>query len=161
MRTTTSKVWPYVFLGSAIGGTVGYLFMTNSGKKVRYAMTHPDEIAENLDEARVFLERKASVVTDKVQTVLDRAKQAMEAGQRAFQEAETGFQTSMRPVGRKTDEIASGVHKSVDNLSKTAGSVEQKILDPLYEAGALYKGIQRGIRTFLGKQGEVRQFKQG
>ena len=133
MGSNTSKIWPYVLAGSAVGGAVGLLFMTKSGKKVRHAIAHPDEIAENLDDARVFLERKAKGVTERVRTVLDKAEEGMEAGQRAFHEAEESLRSNTR-------------------------NVEQALLDPLFEAGAIYRGIQRGVRTFLGRQGQVAPF---
>lgn len=160
MKTNTSKIWPYVLAGSAVGGTLGYLFMTQSGKKVRDAVSHPEQLNENLDEARIFLEKKAKGVTDRLRTVLDKAKQGMEAGQHAYQEAEESYRSHMRKLEGKNNEIASTVHKSVDNLSKTAYTVEQTILDPLYEVGAFYRGFQRCIRTFLGKQGQVAPFRQ-
>ena len=37
IKTNGSNVWPYIVLGSAIGGAVGYLFMTESGRKIRYS----------------------------------------------------------------------------------------------------------------------------
>ena len=39
-----------------------------------------------------------------------------------------------------------------------AGSIEESILDPLYEAGALYRGIATGVRTFVSGKGRVREF---
>ena len=51
------------------------------------------------------------------------------------------------------------VHKTVDNLSRTAYSLEQSLMDPLYEAGALYRGIRRGLRTVFGRTGELTQFR--
>lgn len=158
MRINTSSKWTYVIAGSAIGGAVGCLFITKNGKKVRHAITHPEEIAENLDEARTFIEQKARGVTQHVRTVLDKAKEGMEAGQRAFHEAEESYRSNLRKIEGKNNEIASSVHKSVDNLNQTAYTVEQTLLDPLYEAGALFRGIQRGVRTFLGRQGQVAPF---
>ena len=65
MKTNGSNVWPYVVVGSAIGGAVGYLFMTESGRKIRHSLTHPDELAGNIEDARNFIERKARVVNDR------------------------------------------------------------------------------------------------
>jgi hypothetical protein len=132
--------------------------MTRGGAKVRRAIMNPDELAENIDDARVFLERKAEKVTARVRTVLDKAKEGMAAGQRAFEEAEQGFRNRTSRFETRSSAVAEGIHKNVDNLSKTAVTVEQALLDPVYEASALYKGIQRGVRTFLGKQGQVREF---
>ena len=64
-------------------------------------------------------------------------------------------------LGKSRERIARSrpsVHKTVDNLSKTAYTVEQTILDPLCEVRALFRGFSRGIRTFLGRQGQVSQF---
>jgi hypothetical protein len=158
-RSKGSKMWPYVVAGSAVGGAMGYLFMTESGKKIGRAITHPNEMAENIDDIRAVLEQKAQIVTGRVRTVLDKAKEGMEAGQRAFNEATQGYRTNMETIENKNNQIASSVHKSVDNLSKTAYTVEQTLLDPLYEAGAMFRGIQRGVRAVLGKGGEVAPFR--
>src|SRR5689334_2183449 len=100
-RSNASTVWPYVIAGSAIGGAVGYLFMTKSGRKVRHAIANPDEMADNIDEARVFVERKARVVTERVRMALDRAKEGMEAGRRAFDEANRDYRASIQRIQGK------------------------------------------------------------
>jgi len=160
VTSKASKMWPYVLVGSAVGGALGYLFTTDSGKKVRHAITHPDEITENIDEVRGVIEEKARMVTSRVRTVLDKAKEGMEAGQRAFNEATQSYRTNMQKIQGKNDEIASTAHKNIDNLNKTASAVEGAVLDPLYEAGAMYRGIQRGLRTAFGHGGEVAPFRQ-
>jgi gas vesicle protein len=159
MARKASDVWPYIIVGSAVGGAVGYLFATDSGRKVRRAITHPDELADNIDEVRAFIERKAEDVTGRVRTVIDRAKESMEAGQRAFEEANQGHRTNMQRMEDKNNQIASTVHKNVDNLKTTAYTVEQSLLDPLYEALAMYRGFRRGVRTMLGRTGEVAPFR--
>ena len=157
-RNNASNVWPYVLAGSAIGGAVGYLFMTESGRKVRHALANPDEMADNIDDVRIVVERKARVVTDRVRAVLDRAKEAMESGQRAFEEASQSYRSNIIRIQGKNDQIASTVHKNVDNLKTTASAVEENVLDPLYEAGALFRGIQRGVQTMLrGERWEGRR----
>jgi gas vesicle protein len=148
-RSNASNIWPYVLAGSAIGGAVGFLFMTESGRKVRRALANPDEMADEIDDMRAFVEDKARVVTSRVRTVLDKAKEGMEAGQRAFEEASVSYRSSMRRIQGKNDEIAMTVHKNVDNLKTTANAVEESVLDPLYELGALVRGIQRGIQTVV------------
>jgi len=156
-KGTGSKVWPYVLVGSAVGGTVGYLFMTESGRKVRHALANPDEMADHIDDMRSVIEKKARVVTGRVRTVLDKAKEGMEAGQRAFNEANEGYRGNMQRLQGKNDTIASAVHKNVDNLTKTASAVEEQVLDPLYEVGALYRGIQRGVQAVLRGAAEGRE----
>ena len=155
IRSNASNIWPYVIAGSAIGGAVGYLLGTESGRKVRHALANPDEVADNIDDVRMLVERKARVVTGRVRTILDKAKEGMEAGQRAFEDASQSYRSSMRRIQGKNDQIASTVHKNVDNLNRTANAVEESLLDPLYEVGALIRGIQRGLQTVL--RGEERQ----
>jgi hypothetical protein len=150
MKTNTSNVWPYVIAGSAIGGAIGYLFMTESGRKIRHAVAHPDELADNIEDARSFVESKAKIVTGQVRNVLDKAKEGLDQGQRAYREAEQGYQTQMRQLEGKNNEIASGVHRTVDNVNRTAVTVEKSVLDPIFELGALYRGIEAGIRAVLG-----------
>src|SRR5690349_15819484 len=108
IKTNTSNIWPYVIAGSAIGGAVGYLFMTESGRKVRHAITHPDELADNIEDARCFVESKAKMVTGQVHNILEKAKQGLDEGQRAYQAAEQGFQSQMKELEGKNNEIASG-----------------------------------------------------
>lgn len=151
MKTNGSNVWPYVIAGSAIGGALGYLFMTESGRKIRHTITHPDELADNLEDMRGFIESKARIVTDQVHGVLNRAKEGIEEGERAYQEAEESFQSRVHQLQGKSGEITSDVHKAVDNVNRTAVTIEQSVLDPVVELAALYKGIERGIRTVFGK----------
>jgi len=162
MKTNSSNVWPYVIAGSAIGGAIGYLFMTESGRKIRRVVTHPDELADNIEDARSFVESKAKIVTGQVRNVLDRAKEGLDQGQRAYREAEQGYQVQMRQLEGKNNEITSSVHRTVDNVNRTAVTVEKSVLDPIYELGALYRGIETGIRAVFGGKsrphGEVSSF---
>ncbi|HYR90291.1 MAG TPA: YtxH domain-containing protein [Terriglobia bacterium] len=158
MKRNGSSVVPYIVVGSAVGGALGYLFGTESGRKVRRAVTRPGALNENIDDAREFLEGKAQKVTGQVRIVLDRAKASMEAGQRAFRDASEKYQCQFQRIEGKNNDIASSVHKTVDSLNKAAGSIEETILDPLYEAGALYRGIATGIKTFISGKGRVREF---
>src|SRR6185295_5936184 len=130
-RSGGSNVWPYVIVGSAIGGAVGYLLMTDNGRKFRRAVANPEGLANNLEDARGFIERKAKIVTDKVHGVIDKAKRGIDEGERAYRQAEQDYQA--RLMGRiegKQNEIASGVHKTVDNVSRTVGTIEQSVIDP-------------------------------
>jgi gas vesicle protein len=158
-----SNVWPYVIAGSAIGGAVGYLLLSESGRKVRRAVTHPDELADTIEDARSFIESKAQMVTGQVRRVLNIAKEGLDEGQRAYHEAEEGYQSQLRNLEGKNNEIASNVHKTVDNVKSTAYTVEQSVLDPIFELGAIYRGFERGIRTLLGQKpdGHVSPFYKG
>jgi len=156
MKTNGSSVWPYVVLGSAIGGAVGYLVMTESGRKIGHSLTHPDELANDIEGARDFIQRKARVVTDQVHGVLNKAKSSIEAGERAYRDAEISFQGQVNEVFQdKSDEFASNVHKTVDTVKSSAVTIEKSVLDPIVELGALVKGVERGIRTLLGKDAGV------
>jgi len=158
MQRNGSNIWPYVIAGSVIGGAVGYLFMTESGRRVRRTITNPEQLSGTLEDARVFMEQKSNAISTQVRGVLEKVKQSMEAGQQAFQDAEKSYQSRFRSLEGKNDEIAQNVHKAVDNLNKTARSLENTVLDPLYEFSALYRGFERGIRTFLGRRGQVAPF---
>ena len=57
----------------------------------------------------------------------------------------------MRAIESKNHEITSNVHNAVDNVARTAVTVEESVLDPVCEMGALYRGIERGIRALLNK----------
>ena len=52
----------------------------------------------------------------------------------------------------------------MDNVSRTAYTVEESVLDPIFELGALYRGFERGIRAVFGnkaqpkEQGQVASF---
>src|SRR5881398_1835493 len=136
MQRNSSSIWPYVIAGSAIGGAVGYLVMSDSGKKIRHTVTHPDELADAVEDARSFIESKAKVVTGQVRGALDKAKMGLEEGERAYRAAEQGYQSQLRRLEGKNNEIASTVHKTVDNVNRTAYTVEQSIMDPLFELAA-------------------------
>ena len=153
-------MWPYVIVGSAIGGVVGYLLLTESGRKVRHAVTHPDELADSLEEAGSFIESHAKMVTGQVRSVIDKAKLGLDEGQRAYREAEQDYHSQLRQLEGKNNEIASTVHKTVDNVSRTAYTLEESVLDPILELGALYRGLERGLRALFGgkTQGQVSSF---
>jgi gas vesicle protein len=165
IKRNASNVWPYVVAGSAIGGVVGYLLLTESGRKVRHAVTHPDELADTIENARSFVESQAKTVTGQVRTVIDKAKSGLDEGQRAYREAEQGYMSQLRQIEGKNNEIASSVHKTVDNVSRTAYTVEESVLDPIFELGALYRGFERGLRTVFGnrtqEQAQVSSFYKG
>jgi len=151
MKRNSSNVWPYVIAGSAIGGAVGYLFMTGSGRKIRHTVTHTDELADTIEDARCFIESKAKLVTAEVRGAIDKAKQGLEEGQRAYREAEQSYQSQLRRLEGKNNEITTNVHKTVDNFNRAAYRVEQSILDPIFELGALYRGIERAIRVVFAQ----------
>lgn len=130
MKTNGSSVWPYVVVGSAVGGAIGYLLVTESGRKIRHTITHPDELADNIEDVRGFVESKARIVTCHVHGVLGKARHVIEEGERAYHEAGHNFQSR------------------IHNLQSKSGEIET-VLDPIGELAALYRGIERGIRTIF------------
>jgi ElaB/YqjD/DUF883 family membrane-anchored ribosome-binding protein len=128
--------------------------MTQSGRKVRHALTHPDDLAANVEQAGSFLQRKASMVSDQIHGVIRKAKQSIEEGERAYREAGQQYKSQARQLETKSETIAASIHNTVDRMSRTAGTIERSVLDPICEIGAIYRGVERGIRTLLGKHKE-------
>jgi len=151
IKTNGSKIWPLVIAGSAIGGTVACLFMTESGRKFRRGLRHPNEMANNIDEVRDYVEHKTRIVTGRIHDVIDTARRGIEEGERAYREAGQRYRARTHEVENMNQEVTSGVHHTVDRMSRTAVRMEQSVLDPLCEMGALYRGIEQGIRALFGK----------
>jgi hypothetical protein len=84
-KANSPHAWPYVIAGSLIGGAVGFLFVTETGQKIRRGITHPDEMAGNIEDARAFLANKTRRVTDQVHNVLQKAKYGLDEGERAYE----------------------------------------------------------------------------
>jgi len=151
IKTNSSSVLPYVIAGSAIGGTVAYLFMSESGKKVRRVITRPNELAENVEHAGDVIERKAAMVTNWLHDWIQNAKQSIEEGQLAYRDIGQQYRTQVRQIQSKNESIVAGVHQTIDRVGRTATNVEGRVLDPVADLGAIVRGIERGFRTFLGK----------
>src|SRR5262249_18704154 len=107
IQRNASNIWPYVIAGSAIGGAIGYLILTESGRKVRHAVTHPDELADSIENARSYIESQAKMVTGQVRSVIDKAKMGLDEGQRAYRDAGQSYTSQMRQIEGKNTEIAS------------------------------------------------------
>lgn len=159
MKRNTSDLWPYLVIGSAVGGAVSYLFMTESGRRVRRSLAHPEDLPEKMEDARIYVERRTRMAVRQLQDILDRAKNGMEAGQRAFDEADARYRSQLRQIENKNEEIASTVHQAVDDLNKTAYTFEESVLEPIYELSALYRGIECGLRTAFGRKAQIAPFK--
>jgi gas vesicle protein len=155
IKRNSSNIWPYVIVGSAVGGAVAYLFMTESGRKIRRAAAHPGELADKLEDAGDFLEQKARIVTDRVDALIDKAKRSVEEGERAYREAGENYRSQAGHLERKNSEVASRIHSTVDTMSRNAVTIEQRILEPIVEIGAVLRGLERGIRSLLGRTGRT------
>src|SRR5689334_21668913 len=127
-----SSVWLYVAAGSVIGGAAGYLLGSGSGEKIRHAVTHPDELPDNIEEARKFLETKSRMVTDQVHKLVEKAKHSFEEGKRTYYEAGERLHSRVHDVQGKT----------VETTNRTVVTIEQQVMHPIAELGALYRGIE-------------------
>jgi hypothetical protein len=145
IRRNSSNVWPYVIAASAIGGAAGYLFATESGRKIRHAVTHPDELADDIERARTILESKSRMVTDQVRNVLQKAKHSIEEGQRTYDESGQRYKLRVHEVHGKT----------LESLNRTAVTIERDIMHRICELGALYRGIERSLRTALVNERKI------
>jgi len=153
IKNNGSDIWPYVVVGSAIGGVAAYLIVTESGRKFRRAVAHPDELTNNLEDARDYIQQKAQFISDQIHEAIAKAKFGIEEGERAYREAERRFQLRAKEIEGRNEELAASVHQTVDSVSRTAVNVEKSVLDPICELGALYRGIERGIHAIWGKRG--------
>ena len=151
IKTNSSRPWPLIIAGSAIGGAVGYLFLTESGRRMRRSMRNPNDMAAGIDDARDFMERKTRFVTGRIHDILDKARNGIEQGQRAYKEAGKDYRSRTHEVEAKNEELTSGVHDTVERMSRSAVRMEHSVLDPLCEMGALYRGIEQGIRALFDK----------
>jgi hypothetical protein len=146
-------VWPYIIVGSAIGAAAGYLFVTESGRQVRHTIVRPDELASRIEELRNFIEDKACIVTNQIHAVVNKAKKGIEEGERAYRETGQRFHSGpLRKIEDQSNAFVTDAHKAVDNIGRTAATVEHSVVDPIFELGALLKGLEHGVRALLGKE---------
>jgi hypothetical protein len=142
IETNSPNAWPYVVAGSVIGGALGYLLVTETGQKLRRGVTHPDEMSGNIEDARTFLKTKTRMVTDQVHKLLQKAKHGIEEGQRAYGQA-----------GQRLHSQTHEFHgKTVENVNRTAVMIEQDIVHPIVELGALLRGLRHGFEAVVGKE---------
>jgi hypothetical protein len=141
-KRNSPHAWPYVIAGSVTGGALGYLFGTETGQKIRRGFTHPDEMLSNIKDARTLLESKTRPVADEVHEVMQKAKHGIEKGQRAYEETSYRLHSQTHAFHGKT----------VENINRTAVVIEQNVVHPIVELGALVRGIEHGLRTFLVKE---------
>src|SRR4029079_18253863 len=98
MANNDSNKLPYLIAAGAIGGAVGYLFFTDSGKgffdkMARMRGEKTAKIPQHIENARRFLERNGQKVTGGVRGAVGRMKDSMAAGQLAYEEAGETYQT--------------------------------------------------------------------
>src|SRR5687767_2962222 len=119
MNMKSNKV-PYVIAGSAIGGAAAFLLLTDSGRRVRSSIRSMDAntIPDKLEQFRGVLDRRAQDVTQKVDGLRNKLTGSIEAGRRAYGESGEQFRTKIRRIEEHNGRVASGVHKSIDELNR-------------------------------------------
>jgi gas vesicle protein len=156
---SNSKKIPYFLAAGAIGGAVGYLFFTDSGKNVidkisRLRVEKSAKIAEKIEDARMFIADKGKDVTSVLHHTVDRVKGSIAAGHHAYGEAGDVFHGRVEKVHRNNAEVVGNLHRAVDNIGKLMQTVQDTFLEPLFEVGAFARGVDRGVRELVNNSGK-------
>jgi len=160
MHTSNSNKLPFLLAAGAVGGAVGYLFFTDSGRRKLDTLSQgridvSGRFPDKIESARRFVETKGRNVTSKVQDLMDRVKDAYEAGQRSHDDALRSYMGQMDKLQRSNQQVIANLHRAVDNLGKLMESGQSTLIGPFHEAGALAQGIQGGVRSFFGNTEET------
>ena len=155
MHTKNSNKLPFLLAAGAVGGAVGYLFFTDSGRRKLDTLSQgridvSGKFPEKIDRARRFVETNGRNVTSKVQDLVGRVKGAYEAGQRSYEDGLRSYQGQIDKLHRSNQEVIANLHRAVDNLGKLMETGQSTLIGPFHEAGALAQGVQGGVRSFLG-----------
>ena len=145
----------YLLAAGAVGGAVGYLFFTKSGRKVRDAvfnMENSAAIPEKIEDARRFIERRGQDVGGRIRGVVDHLKGSIDAGKRTFEQSGTGLQQRMQKLSQTNSEVVANIHRAIDNMSKTVQTVERSVLEPIYEMGSIVQGVQTGVKKLVQRE---------
>ena len=157
MHTSNSNKLPFLLAAGAVGGAVGYLFFTDSGRRKLDTLSQgplnvSGRFPEKIDQARRFMETNGRNVTSKVQELVGLVKGAYEAGQRSYEDALRNYQGQMGKLNRSNQEVIANLHRAVDNLGKLMESGQSTLIGPFHEAGALAQGVQGGICSLFGNK---------
>ena len=145
---TSNKV-KYVVAGSMIGGAIGYLFLTDSGRKTVRSVRQfdPNRIPEKLNELRTTVERGGRDITRRVETVRHRIQDSFEAGRNVYMDPDNQLDAQLRRMESRNNQVAEEIHRAVDELNKTVLTVEKSVLSPFYEVTSLIRAVKRGWNT--------------
>ncbi len=159
MAMNNSNKMPYLVAAGAIGGAIGYLFFTDSGKKVvdkisQMRVEKTARIPEKIDELRNYIADRGRNVTGFLRNTVDQVKLSVEAGQQAFEDAGGMYKDQVERLHRSNAEVLGNLHKAVDNLGKLMETTQETFLEPLYELGAFARGVDRGVREMVENFGE-------
>ena len=147
MTMKSNKV-PYVVAGSVIGGAAAFLLFTDSGRRMRTSIRNMDAncIPNKIGEFREMLDRRTQDVNRKIDALKGRVSGSVEAGRRAFGESGETAEYKLRRLEEQNGRVVASVHRSIDELNRTLYTFERSVLNPLYQAMALI----RGVRTSVG-----------
>src|SRR5579862_863095 len=109
MAMNTTKKVPYFLAAGAIGGAVGYLFFTDSGKRMMNKISDlrvekSALIPEKIDDFRSFISERGKDVTSVLRNVVDRVKISVSAGQQAFEESGGLYHEEREKLHRTNEE---------------------------------------------------------
>jgi len=164
MAMNDSNKMPLLLAAGAIGGAVGYVLFTDSGKQFfnkmqRLRAEKTAGIPDQIEKARRFVETRGQNFTGRVRGAAERLKASVEAGQRAYEDAGLQVQTQVQSLHESNDQVVGNLHRAVDSLGKLFQSVQETMLDPLYEMGSIFRGLDRGVRHLAsGKSTEASSF---
>jgi hypothetical protein len=152
MGINDSNKLPYLLAAGAIGGAVGYLFLTESGQRVRQSIFNAESgsaIPDKIEEARTYVERRGKQAGDCLKSFVDRVKESVDEGRRVYERGSVDFQHRMDVMDRNGAEVVANVHHAIDRFNQTIHNVEASLLEPMYQAGAMAKAVDTGVRRLL------------
>ena len=152
MANNDSNKLPYLLAAGAIGGAVGYLFLTESGQRVRQSIFNAETgsaIPDKIEEARSYVERRGKEAGDRLQSFVDRVKESVEEGRRVYERGSVDFQHRMDLMDRNGAQVVANVHHAIDRFNQTIHNVEASVLEPMYQAGAMAKAVDSGVRRLF------------
>jgi gas vesicle protein len=160
---SASNKLPFIFIGSAVGGTLAYLFATDSGRNFRRSLSNfrVGELPEKIDSARQYVERQGRTASERMRGVIDRAKESVDAGTQAYRDAEQSHHSQLRQIENRNTQVTSTIHRSLDNLNKTVYTFEESVIGPLYEMSAIAMGVIHGVRDFFCHEHRKRELNTG
>jgi hypothetical protein len=146
-----SNKMPYLLAAGAIGGAIGYLFFTEKGKKMvnnisQMRVEKSARIPEKIDDLRSYLSDRGRNVSGFLRNTVDHLKLSVESGQQGYRDAGGIYKDQVSRLHRSNGEVVGNLHKAVDNLGKLMETVQETFLHPLYELGAVARGVDRGVR---------------
>jgi hypothetical protein len=154
MHTKNSNKLPFLLAAGAVGGAVGYLFFTDSGRRKLDSISQgrvdvSGKFPDKIDRARRFVEINGKNVTAKVQGLVERVKGAYEAGQRSHTDALRSYEGQISRLQRSNEEVVANLHRAVDSLGKLMETGQNTLIGPFHEAGALAQAVRGWVRSFL------------